>query len=108
MAQKFKAKRVCPQCSVQFETCSGRKVFCTPAHKERFFAINRARGVVLLPFLQVWRKGKNGRSENTAYSFQQMAKLADKWNAEDKAMGRQPEMIVDSKRKDFWSAVDLA
>jgi hypothetical protein len=108
MAQKFKIRRVCPQCSAQFETSSGRKVFCTPAHKEAFFAINRARGVTLLPFVQVWRYGKSGRTEDTAYAFQQMAKLADKWNAEDRAAGRKPDMIVSSKRKDLWSAVDLA
>lgn len=99
--------RICPECSATFKPTNGRQVFCTPVHKVAFHAVMRRRGQVAIPFLQVSRLGKNGRTDDTAYAFSQISALADQWNTEDKARGRQAVRVVAPKRELIWRAADV-
>ena len=82
-------------------------VFCCPAHQIAFHNRSSKRGRVVTPFLQMWRTGKRGRTELTAYALAQLSMLADKWNAEDRAAGRRPDVLVNRRKATNWSAADL-
>jgi len=81
--------------------------FCLPAHQIAFHNRSSKRGRVAMPFLQMWRTGKHGRSELTAYALSQLSAMADKWNTEDREAGRRPDMLVAIRKNRGWSAVDL-
>lgn len=100
-------KRLCPECGKPFTATHGRQVFCCTEHQERFHTVMKVRGKVALPFMLVWRTGKRGSTADTSYAFGQMAALADQWNAEDKAAGRRPDLIVAAKAREGWLAVDI-
>lgn len=99
--------RLCPQCGINFKPTHGRQRFCCSAHKLAFEVTARQRGAILEAFVLTWRQGKNGKTEDTAYALQQLSKMADKWNAEDKAKGRNASRVVAQKRRDNWDAADL-
>jgi len=101
------AARTCPECGAGFTAHHGRQLFCTPGHQTAFHQRNARRGKVALPLLQVWRRGKNGRTEDTAYAFQQLCALADMWNAEDRTAGRRPDLTVTTKRLSLWNFADV-
>lgn len=107
MANIIAPCRVCPQCGAAFKAHHGKQQFCQPAHQGAFHDINAKRGKVLLPLIASWRSGKRGVSADSSYAFAEMARLADRWAAEDKAVGRDPSLIVAAKRKAGWSAADL-
>ena len=98
--------RVCPECGAGFIAHHGRQAFCSSAHKAAFEARNASRGKIVLPLLQVFRKGKRGRSEATAYAFSQICALADLWNEQDRLAGRRPDVVTDERRRNRWAAVD--
>lgn len=83
------------------------QAFCCPAHRQRFHHLNAARGQVVVPFLQIARNGKNGRTAETAYAFSQMSALGDLWNAEDRDAGRRPDLVVRAKFDAKWSWADV-
>lgn len=99
--------RVCPECGKRFTAHHGRQAFCEGAHQRAFHDRNSSRGKVALPLLQVWRQGKRGATDDTRYALQELSALADQWNAEDKAAGRQPALIVTGKRTAHWRAADV-
>ena len=99
--------RQCPECSQPFTAAHGRQVFCCAEHKERFHTVMKVRGNVAMPFMLAWRAGRRGNRADTAYALGVMAALSDRWNAEDKACGRRPDLIVAAKRGEGWLAVDL-
>lgn len=72
-----------------------------------FHRRNAQRGRIVLPLLQVSRLCKNKRTAERAYAFGQLSALADKWNAEDRAAGRRPDLVVAAKFRGKWSAADL-
>lgn len=101
--------RRCPECGEPFRATHGRQAFCSTAHKETFHNRKQKRGKVVMSLAQVWRAGKNGKGgDNARYAFAEMCALLDKWNAEDKAAGRRPDIEVSSRRANMWSASDLA
>ena len=100
------AERICPECGETFTATHGKQVFCCSEHKESFHHTMKMRGKVAIPFMLSWRSGKRGRTEDNAYALGELSALADKWNAEDKARGRRPELIVAAKRREMWRAGD--
>lgn len=100
-------RRICPECGEPFTATHGRQAFCTPAHKETFHNRQHKRGGVAMSLLQVWRQGKRKGGENATYALRELCNLADRWNAEDKAAGRRPDVVVTTKRRGGWAAVDL-
>jgi hypothetical protein len=100
-------RRRCPECGEAFTARNPAQGFCCTDHQKRFHMIEAQRGKIATPLLQVWRKGKNGRSEDTAYALSQLSALADKWNAQDRAAGRRADIIVSRKRREKWSAADV-
>jgi hypothetical protein len=96
--------RTCAECGQSFKCAPGPKKFCSNEHRKAFDNRNRARGYLIVPLVQMWRKGKNGRTEDTAYALQQMARLADLWNEEDKAAGRRPDLVVSRRNQACWDA----
>lgn len=96
--------RTCAECGQPFKCAPGPKKFCTNEHRRAFDNRSRARGYLAVPLLQVWRKGKRGRTDDTAYAFQQLARLADLWNEEDKAAGRRPDLVVNRRNQACWDA----
>lgn len=107
MAHIRNARRTCPECGQAFVAHHGRQQFCTVEHKASFWAVSMRRGKVAMAFVQTWRMGKSGRTEDTSYALQQISKMADLWNAEDRKAGRRPELVVAAKRAAFWNATDL-
>lgn len=100
------ATRTCPECGARFQPTNGRQRFCTSAHKQAFEVLNGQRGRLAMSLVQVWRQGKNGKTEDTAYAFAQLCALADEWNKQDKAAGRNPALVVAEKRRQGWAAQD--
>lgn len=101
------AARICPECGEAFTATHGKQVFCSTAHKETFHHTMKMRGKVAMPFVLAWRSGKRGRTDNNAYGLAELSSLADRWNAEDRACGRRPELIVAAKRREQWRATDI-
>lgn len=99
--------RTCPECGENFTAKNGKQVFCSSPHREAFYDTMAIRGKMAIPLLLVQRRGKNGRTEDTAYAMSQLSKLADRWNTEDRQRGRRPDIIVKGKRAQFWVAADL-
>jgi ribosomal protein S27AE len=101
------AERICPECGVTFTATHGKQVFCEPVHKEAFHHTMKMRGKVAMPFVLVWRSGKRGRTDDTAYALSELSRLADMWNTEDAACGRRPDLIVSAKNREEWRAADI-
>lgn len=101
-------RAMCPNCSKSFVGSRASQVFCSAKCRTDFYDVQAIRGKVALPFLQTWRRGKRGASDASTYAFAQLCALADKWNAEDAAAGRDPLGIVRGKMDNAWRAVDLA
>ena len=99
--------RTCPECGTAFIATNGAQVFCSSPHRKAFYDVMAIRGKTAIPLLLVQRRGKNGRTEDTAYAMSQLSKLADRWNAEDRQRGRRPDIIVKGKRAQSWMAADL-
>ena len=100
------ARRICPECGETFIATHGRQVFCETAHKEAFHHVMKMRGKIAMPFVLVWRAGKRGRTDATAYALSELSRLADGWNTEDAVRGRRPELIVKAKNREMWRAGD--
>ncbi len=102
--------RTCWECSAIFTPATRRhqnQRFCTPAHQAHFFDVMAQRGKVLLPFALVSRAGKSGYGDVHKYALREYNALCDRFNAEDRAAGRQPLLLVKRKARDMWSAADL-
>lgn len=100
------AERTCPECGAAFTAHHGRQVFCTAAHKAAFDARNKARGMLAVPLIQTWRKGRHRRNPDGVFAFGELCALGDAWNAEDAAAGRQPAIVTAGRRARGWKAVD--
>lgn len=97
----------CPNCGANFTGSRTSQTFCTRKCREAFHDLQAIRGKVAMPFLLVWRGGKQGASEASTYAFAQLCALADRWRAEDRAAGRDPAGVVTVKMDSAWRAVDL-
>jgi hypothetical protein len=98
-------KLVCKECNTTFSG-NARAVFCTPGHKRAFHQRNQKRGQCAMPLLLAWRGGR-GQKETSRWAYGELCRLADLWNAEDKAAGRAPQAAyAELKRRDFWTAAD--
>jgi len=100
-------ENTCPECGASFARKHHRQVFCTPAHKTRFYNVQCKRGVVMGPLLAVWARGRRKPTEQTRYAFAQMCALESEWAREDKAAGRNPALVVAIKQELGWIAADL-
>lgn len=103
----MRTQLTCAECGVSFPAKRGSRSFCCAAHRQAFHKRNANRGQAALPFLQVMRASKNGRTELTAYAWRELCALGDIWNAEDRAAGRSPAITVEAKMALGWRAVDL-
>lgn len=100
--------RTCPECGVTFQPKNGRQTFCTTAHKRHFWHLMAHRGQMLTPFALTHRAGKHGAHATLAsWSRTQYCALLDRWNAEDKAAGRNPALTVLAKQDAAWRHVDV-
>lgn len=100
--------RPCPECGVTFTPHHHAQTFCTTKHQQAFHKLMAKRGQIMVPFALVWRRGKHGKNRDDAsFSMQTHAQLTDAWNAEDRAAGRDPTLIVAAKRAAKWKAVDV-
>jgi ribosomal protein S27AE len=99
--------RTCPECGAAFTATHGRQTFCTTAHKQAFHNLMMTRGKALMPLALVWRSKRKPSTPDSRYAFQELCKLLDIHNAEDRAAGRRVDIIVAHKRAANWAAVDL-
>lgn len=99
--------RVCPECGSPFVATHGRQQFCSGEHQRKFNRVMAYRGGVLTPFALVSRRGKSGFTDERRYALRQFNALCDRWNAEDKAAGRRPDLVVGFKFHAQWAAADL-
>jgi len=106
----------CAECGIEFDGRSSLKAgghdakFCCVAHKNTYRNRHLKRGAVAIPLLLAWRGAKSKRGDATgAYAFGELCRLADEWNAEDRAAGREAgyDYIRTGKLRDGWSATDL-
>jgi hypothetical protein len=106
-ARKAVYRRTCLECGAGFKSWHPDAAFCSREHGTAFHNRSAKRGKVATPFLLAWR-GKRGSGDVAKYAFQELCRMADLWNAEDREAGR-PNMIplVEGKRRDGWSAVDM-
>lgn len=98
---------MCCDCGCEFERKKPFQMFCTGACQRNFHIVMGRRGKVAVPLLQVMRTGKRGKTDDSSFAFKQACLLADQWNTEDKAVGRNPVLVVARKRERAWSAVDV-
>lgn len=97
----------CPECGRPFVPRHHLTAFCCPAHQRRFHNLMGQRGKALLPFAMVSRKGKSGFTAERKYALRCYNALVDKFNADDKASWRRPELVVSAKLAKGWAAADL-
>lgn len=104
---KLSYRRKCQECGSVFKAWHADATFCSAAHRTAFHNRAAKRGKVAVPIMLAWR-GKRGQGTMAKYAFDQMSKLADQWNAEDRAAGRPPMYAaVERKRRLNWTAADL-
>jgi hypothetical protein len=99
--------RICPWCGATFTPTHHSAVYCDVKHQHAFHDLSRKRGKVLLPLSLIARQEKNGKTPERTYARQQEQALRDRWNAEDKAAGRRPDVLVARKMAANWVAADL-
>lgn len=81
----------CCECGETFQAKRYWAQFCTPAHKAAFHNRSAKRGKVMMPPMLAWRGSKAKKGDDTGRSARaEMCRLADKFNAEDRAAGRKP------------------
>lgn len=81
----------CPECGFRFAKKRATQAFCEPAHKNAFYARAKVRGQVAVMALMAWRGAKGKKGDDTGRrAFSEVCRLADRFNAEDKAAGRPP------------------
>lgn len=84
--------RLCPECSLPIERKSSRgpvPVFCCSAHKVAFNNRQTVRGRTIVSLAMAWRqqRGKKGVGSS---AFEEMNRILDSFNAEDREAGRPP------------------
>jgi hypothetical protein len=99
---------ICPECGAAFEPTHGRQRFCSTAHAREFHNLMAARGKALMPLALTWRKHRKPTTPDSRYAFAELCALLDLHAAEDRAVGRNVNLIVSAKRAAGWAAVDLA
>lgn len=99
--------RHCADCGKSFEPTRHWAQFCCLACQTHFHDVMAKRGKVAIPLLLAMRSGKRGRTDDSAYAFQQLCALADMWIAEDALQSRDAMKIVRRKRKEGWVAADV-
>lgn len=99
---------ICPNCSADFTGTRVSQVFCTSRCRTDFYDVQAVRGKLAIPFVQTWRRGKHGGTGASTYAFAQLCALADKWNVEDRQVGRDPARLVGVKQAAQWRAADLS
>lgn len=105
--QKLSYSRKCQECAAVFKAWHSDAHFCSAKHRTAFHNRAAKRGKVMVPIVLAWR-GKRGSGTTAKYAFEQMAKLADQMNAEDRAAGRPPMYApVERKRRANWTAADI-
>ncbi len=106
-AAKPQMMHTCPECGERFKGAYDQR-FCTTKHRHAFHNRSGKRGVVMMPLMLAWRRGR-GSGDTAKWAYGEMCRLADIWNAEDKAAGRMaPEVYIRDRRANGWSAVDYA
>ena len=101
----------CAECGAPFAPTRAWSLFCCKAHKQAFHSRQMSRGHILSTLMQVHRRGGDGKrnaTDDSRYAFAQACKLLDRFNAEDKAAGRRPDLVVAAKRASGWDVCDLA
>ena len=105
--------RICPECGVAFELKrpTSPQLFCTPAHKVRFYNLQIKRGLQLTPLMQTWRTAqpryKSGASrELAAHAYGEACRLLDQYGKDDRAAGRDPSLVIAEKHLQGWRAGD--
>lgn len=97
---------ICPECGGTFEPQHHRAQFCSPAHAKAYNNRQLARGQRLVGLAQAWRLGRHfGPSADpelkaaAAQAFRDLCRIADEFNAEDRAEGRVPALKVYRRRQ---------
>ena len=98
---------ICPGCGTDFEPPHHSCVFCAGSCQQAFADLSAIRGKVMLPLIQTWRAHRKPTTTEARYAFQQLCALADMYNAQDKASGRRPDLLVARKMAAMWCAADL-
>ena len=107
--------RRCAQCGAPLPEKDPRKRFCSKEPgkvpcKVAYHNLALVRSQALLPLLQVWR-GSRLKGQDKAlgrFAFREAcAALIDRANAEDRASGRSPVSLVQSKLDQGWRACDM-
>lgn len=98
--------KTCPECGVEFTPHNGRQTFCTTAHQVAFHNRSKRRGMVAIPLLLEWRRGKRGGRDSSVYALRELTRIADAYLAQDKSAGRRSDLIVKEKMDQGWIARD--
>lgn len=93
----------CPWCAAPFTPTKPNQLFCARAHKLAFHQLERTRGARLATLAMAWRLGRNTISiagkATAKEALAEMCRLADLWNAEDRAAGRPTAIKVYSVQR---------
>lgn len=109
MARAKKYRRTCPECGVAFLGGPDAR-FCTTTHKDAWHNRAGKRGKVAMPLVQAWAqaRGRRGDKELRAWAFRELEKLADYYNAQDRAAGRMSAVdYLRPKMRAGWRAVEV-
>ena len=109
LSSEAMAELICPQCGCAFiRTSRARQAFCTPEHKVAFNDLMRARGRVIMPLLLARSMGRHTKGDQLgAYCRREADALIARWNQEDRACGRRPDIVAKTKQGLHWRAVDI-
>jgi len=100
-------KRTCCECGVEFLANDVQGRFCDKKHKDAWKNRSLKRGAIMVPLVLAWRAGR-GSKEEAKWAYKELCKLADQWNAEDRAAGRTPmAKYLLPKMRSGWSAADV-
>ena len=101
--------RQCAECGKPFEPGRTWSLFCAkPAPcKDNFHRLMQKRGKVLTPLRLVAHGGKHVASDVARYARREADALEARWNAEDRACGRNVVAGVMEKMARGWKACDL-
>lgn len=81
----------CPNCgeNVPRKKRGQARIYCGSKCRDAFHKRMRDRGRAMAPFVLCWRAGR-GSKGNAKSAFQELCRIADAYNAEDREAGRPP------------------
>jgi hypothetical protein len=100
--------KTCAECGARFEPGRTWQNFCTQEHQRAFNRLQRERGAILAPLMQIASSARHKPDDLSRFARREATALATKWAKADALVGRDVRIVVEAKMRRGWRAADWA